>query len=83
MQLQTEISCQHKPPRHLFFLPIRRHRLGQGVQNLFLQAQLEKLLLVSLTDNFELVKLATAESLQDPLRVVFDELEISRGIPPC
>jgi hypothetical protein len=83
VQLQTEIGRQDKPPWHLFLLPVRRHRLGQGFQNLFLQAQLEKLLLVGLTDDFELVKLTTAKGFQDPLRVVFDELEISRGIPPC
>jgi hypothetical protein len=73
VQLQTEISRQDKPPRHLFFLPVRRHRLGQGVQNLFLEAQLKKLLLVGLTNDFELVKLAVAKGFQHPLRVVFDE----------
>ena len=83
VQLQTEVGRQDEPPRHLFFLAVGRHRLGQGVQHLFLEAQLEKLLLVGLTDDFELVELATAEGFQDPLRVVFDELEISRGTPPC
>ncbi len=83
VQLQTEISRQDKPPRHLFFLALRGHRLGQGVQNLLPEAQLEKLLLVGLTNDFELIKLTTAKGFQDPLRVVFDELQISRGRPPC
>ena len=83
MQLQTEISRQDKPPRHLFFLAVGGHRLSQGVQNLFLEAQFEELLLVGLTDDFELIKLTTAKGFQDPLRVVLDKLEISRGRPPC
>jgi hypothetical protein len=73
VQLQAQISRQDKPPRHLFFLALRRHRLRQGVENLFFEAQLKKLFLVGLADDFELVKLAAAKGFQDPLRVVFDQ----------
>jgi hypothetical protein len=52
------------------------------VQNLFLEAQLEKLLLVGLADNFELIELAPAEGFQYPLRVILDESQVSRGAPP-
>jgi len=73
MQLQTQIGRQDKPPRDLFLFPVRGHRLGQRVQHLLLETQLEKLLLVGLADDLELIKLAPAEGFQHPLRVVLDE----------
>ena len=82
MQLQTEIGRQDKPLRDFLLLATGGHHLGQGVQDLFFEAQLEKLLLVGLADNLELIKLAAAEGFQHPLRVILDEPQVSRGAPP-
>ena len=48
----------------------------------FLEAQFEKLFLVGLADNLELIKLAPAEGFQHPLRVILDEPQVSRWAPP-
>jgi hypothetical protein len=47
-----------------------------------LEAQLEELLLVGLADDLDLIKLATTESFQNPLRMMLDQAEVSRGAPP-
>jgi hypothetical protein len=84
VQLQTEIGRQRESHRHFLFLSVRGELLGQGLQNLLFEAQLEELLLVGLADDFDLIKLAARESLQHPLGVRFDEIEIKHpSWPPC
>ena len=76
VQLQTQIGGQFKPQRHFFFFPGRGHFLGQGRQNLFLEAQLEKLLLVGFANDLELVEFSPPESLQNPLLVKFNDFQV-------
>jgi hypothetical protein len=73
VQLQTEIGRQHEPPRHLFLFTVRGQLLGQGIQNLFFEAQFKAFLLVGLADNLDLIELPAAEGFQNRLRMIFDE----------
>src|ERR1035441_4680299 len=82
VQLPTQIGRQDKPPGHFLLLSRRGHLLGLGVQHLLPEAEFKKLLLVGLADDLDLVKLPAPEGLQNPLRMMLNEVEVRHWAAP-
>src|SRR5437879_3382082 len=74
---------QHKPARDLLLFAGGRHPLGQGDQNPLLEAALEEIPLIGLTDDFQAVKVALAEGGQDLLGLVFDKAQVHGAGQSC
>jgi hypothetical protein len=80
VQLQTQVAGQLKPQRHLLFLPGGGHLPGKLEQDLLPEAQLKKLLLVGFPNDLDLVELSLPKGLQNPLLVMFNDLQV-HGVP--
>ena len=76
MQLQTQVGRQHKPLGDFLLLASRRHRVGQRLEQLLLETQLEERLLIGLAENLQTVEVPLPEGFQHPAGMRFNQFEV-------
>lgn len=55
------------------------HLFGQGRKDLLMKAQYEALLLIGFSDDLQLVELPLAKGLQQPLRVILNDVQVGHN----
>src|SRR5579859_843768 len=79
MELQTQVGGQNKPPGNLLLFASAGQGVGQFLQQTLLETAVEKIPLIGLADDFQVVELPSAEGLQDFLRLILNETEVHEG----
>jgi hypothetical protein len=82
VQLQAQIGRQDEPGRNLLLFAGCGHQSRQPFEELLFEAQLKKVPLIGFADDFNLIEFTRAERFQDPLRVMFNDVEVNQFDSP-